>query len=91
MNGKMINCKVEAHKTVDKAKRYSQIKEILKGKELTAKEIAVVMFERHYIPTTERNFTAPRLTKLEKKGEVEIVGQKKCIYTGKTVSVYSLK
>lgn len=91
MNREMINCKVESHKTVDKAKRYSQIKEILKGKELTAKEIAVVMFERHYIPTTERNFTAPRLTELVKKGEVEIVGQKKCIYTGKTVSVYSLK
>ena len=49
------------------------------------------MFERRYIPTTERNFTAPRLTELVKKGEVEIVGQKKCIYTGKTVSVYSLK
>ena len=40
------------------------------------------------IPSTERNFTAPRLTKLEKKGIVKVVDKKKCDYTGKTVAVY---
>lgn len=81
----------EVIETVDKKKRYKQIIEILiDGKEMTAKEIAVEMCKRKYIPTTERNFAAPRLTELNHKRIVEIVGRKRCVYTGKTVAVYAL-
>lgn len=81
-----------AHETVDKAKRYKQIIEILTGgKEMTAKEIAVEMCQRGYIPTNERNFTAPRLTELSYKGVVEPIGKQRCSYTGKTVAVYKLR
>ena len=83
--------RAEAHESVDKQKRYSQILEILQGKELTAKEIAVEMFNKGYIPTSERNFTAPRLTELSIKGIVEPIGKKKCEYTGKTISVYKIR
>ena len=31
---------------------------------MTAKEIAVEMYKKGYIPSDERNFTAPRLTEL---------------------------
>lgn len=80
-----------AHEEVDKKKRYMQIKEILNdGKEMTAKEIAVEMCDKGYIPTSERNFTAPRLTELSQNGIVEPIGKKKCTYTGKTVAVYKL-
>ncbi len=54
----------------------------------TAKEIAVELFELGYIPSTERNYVAPRLTELEKKGIVKATGKKKCKFTGKTVAVY---
>ncbi len=81
----------ESNETVDKKKRYKQIIEVLTGgKEMTAKEIAVEMCQRGYIPTSERNFTAPRLTELSKKGIVEPIGKQKCTFTGKMVAVYKL-
>ena len=81
-----------SNESVNKRLRYKQIIEILTGgKEMTAKEIAVEMCNRGYIPTSERNFTAPRLTELSQKGIVEPVGKQKCTYTGKTVAVYALR
>ena len=82
----------DSNETVDREKRYKQILEIMTEHSipLTAKEIAVFMHHKGYIPTTERNFSAPRLTELSQKGVVEPVGKKKCDYTGKMVSVYIL-
>ena len=68
-------------------KRYEQILDRL-DKPKTAKEIAVEMFELGLIPSTERNYTAPRLTELEKMGLVKAIEKKKCKYTGKTVAIY---
>ena len=68
-------------------KRYEQILDRL-NEPKTAKEIAVELFEIGVIPSTERNYTAPRLTELEKMGYVKAVDKKKCEYTGKTVAVY---
>ncbi len=86
-----LETRSEANETVDKKKRYKQIIDVLQGgKEMTAKEIAVEMCNRGYIPTSERNFTAPRLTELSKNGVVEPVGKQRCTYTGKTVCVYAL-
>lgn len=83
-----FDTRAEAHEKVDKQKRYKQILEVLGDKELTAKEIAVDMWQRGMIPTAERNFTAPRLTELSYKGLVEHVGKKRCSWTGKTVTVF---
>lgn len=68
--------------------RYVQILDRLKNREMTAKELAVELFDLGFIPSTERNYTAPRLTELEKMGYVKAVDKKKCEYTGKTVAVY---
>ena len=82
----------EANETVDKKKRYLQILEILQdGKEMTAKEIAVEMCNKGYVPTPERNFAAPRLTELSIQGIVEPIGKRKCEYTGKTVALYKVR
>lgn len=81
----------ESNENVDRQRRYSEILECLKGKQLTAKEIATEMWMREMIPTNERNFTAPRLTELCKQGIVDVVGKKKCQYTGKTVAVYEVR
>lgn len=78
----------EAYDHVDKQRRYKEILDCLGNKQMTAKEIAVEMNFRGYIPTTERNFAAPRLTELEQKGKVIVVGKKKCDYSGKTVAIY---
>lgn len=82
----------EANETVDRQKRYSQIMECLSEcGALTAKECAVIMMQKGYIPTSERNFTAPRLTEMSKSGLVEPIGKKICAYTGKRVAVYDLR
>lgn len=82
----------DSHETVDKQKRYRQIRECFQEKpQMTAKECAVLMCEKGYIPTDERNFTAPRMTELSKQGVLEPIGKKKCDYTGKTVAVYGMR
>lgn len=90
--------RAEANETVDREKRYKQIIEVLDGMKrengreaLTAKEIAVVLFQNGHIPTSERNFTSPRLTELTAKGIVEPAGKVKCRWTGRTVTAYRLR
>ena len=70
--------------------RYEQILDRLMTGTKTAKEIAVELFELELIPSTERNYTAPRLTELEKMGLVKVIEKRKCEYTGKSVAVYEI-
>lgn len=70
--------------------RYEQILDRLLSGIKTAKEIAVELYELGLIPSTERNYTSPRLTELEKMGLVQVINKKKCDYTGKTVAVYQI-
>lgn len=70
--------------------RYKQILDRLMTGAKTAKEIAVELFDLELIPSTERNYTAPRLTELEKMGLVRVIDKKKCEYTGKSVAVYEI-
>lgn len=86
-------CKHDSNERVNKNLRYKQIRKVLshRKKGLTAKEIAVYMYNAGLIPTSERNFTAPRLSELCEKGEVEPIGKKLCQYTGKKVTVYALR
>lgn len=87
-----LDTRGDAHESIDKKKRYSQIIDcFLTYPEMTAKECAVIMMDRGYIPTSERNYTAPRLTELSQMGIVEPVGKKICTYTGKKVAVYALR
>ena len=75
----------ESYESVDRPRKYEQILEIMSesDKPLTAKEIAIKMRDKGYVPTAERNFVSPRLTELSKKGKVNPCGKKKCQYTGK--------
>ena len=73
-----------------KKMRYEQIlNRLIKGNK-TAKEIAVELFELKLTPSAERNYTAPRLTELEKMGLVKSVNKKICEYTGKKVAIYEI-
>lgn len=85
--------RTESHETVNKQLRYSQIIECLLESKvgLTAKEIAVLMAKKGYIPTSERNFSAPRISEMMDAGIVEPIGKTTCQYTGRTVTVYKLR
>lgn len=75
----------------NKRKRYEQILEILKGKEMTAKGIAVEMYNREFTDSKDRSYSHPRLTELVDMGYVEAVGKKICQYTNKKVAIYKIK
>ena len=79
----------EAHKSLDKTQRYSQILEILTDLgPMTAKEVAVELHMRGCTGTDDRNTAAPRLTEMVQDGRVRVIGKAKCEYTGKTVAVF---
>lgn len=81
----------DAHESVNKKIRYSQIIECFKEKGmLSAKECAVLMHKKGYIPTSERNFSAPRITEMCQNGILEPIGKETCRYTGKKVTVFKL-
>ena len=83
-----------SYETVDKAKRYQQIIEIMQemDKPMTAKEIAVAMYERGYSYSDERNVSAPRITELLEKGILDCSKTKvRCEYSGKMVSQFVLR
>jgi len=87
-----LETRAEAEAKVDKQIRYKQIIECLKENgDMTAKECAVLMMHKGYIPTSERNFTAPRMTEMTERGIIEPIGKKKCPYTGRTVAIYALR
>lgn len=87
-----LEARDEANKSVDRQKRYRQIMECLEERgPSTAKQIAVWLCMTGQIPTSERNYTSPRLTEMCRKGMVEPIGKTVCTYTGKTVTVYELR
>ncbi len=72
--------------------RYDQIIYILRNNPegLTAKEIAVKLYELKLIPSTERNFVSPRLTELLKKGKVQTIGKRVCKYSNRKVAAFKI-
>ena len=86
-----VETRAEANALVNKEKRYQQILEVLREYgPMTAKEVAVKLASKGYVPDAERNWSSPRLTEMTQKGLVEPIGKKKCKYTGKTVAVYEV-
>ena len=64
------------------------ILEILGNREMTANEIAELLYIRGVTPFYERNFAAPRLTELKAAGKVEVVGKRFSCKTGRKISVW---
>ena len=86
-----LETRAESNEKDNRRVRYRQILECLQEEPMTAKQVAVMMMNKGYIPTSERNYTAPRLTEMSVKGLVEPVGKTKCEYTGRTVAVYAIR
>lgn len=77
-----------AHEEVDKTERQKRVLAILGDNAMTAKEVAVQMYAEGLAYSPDRNNAAPRLTELRDMGKVEVIGKKRCTYSGKQVSVY---
>lgn len=86
-----LETKIDSYNQVDTKQRQEQVLEVLGDETLTAKEIAVRMFEKGYTNNDDRNNASPRLNELLNLDLVEIYGKKTCEYTGKTVEVYRKK
>lgn len=81
----------ESYERVDKETIYKHILSILKsGKAMTAREIAVCMYEKYLVPFPVRQAAAPRLTELEYRGLVKVVGKTFDEITRRNVAVYKL-
>lgn len=93
MNNITLETKLESYynELGKRANRYKQIIEILLNKRMTAKEVAIEMYNREYSLSSERNVSAPRLNELVNLGIAEVIGKKKCQYTKKNVAIYALK
>ena len=70
------------------SERHKQILEILKDKEMTTREIASELYNRHFTNTQDVNNARPRITELENLGFVITDKTKKCNITNKEVAVY---
>lgn len=83
----------ESMKRINKNKMYSLIISALKTcpeTGLTARECALLLYNQGKILDHNRQATAPRLTELEDKGVVELIGKRFDDLTGRMVGVYAL-
>lgn len=74
----------EGHAAVDKTARYAMILGELRGKHLTARELA------YNLGFSDLNAVKPRLTELCKGGKVKRIGTRKDGVTHVSVSVYEV-
>lgn len=83
-----LETKIDSYNQIDTKQRQEQVLEVLGNEMLTAKEIAVRMYEKGYTTNDDRNNASPRLNELVNSGLVVIYGKKKCEYSGKTVAMF---
>lgn len=60
------------------------------GELMTAREIAAVMYAKHYVLYPIRQAVAPRLTELVDEGVIRVVGKTYDYETRRSVAVYKL-
>lgn len=86
-----LETKIDSYNQINVKQRQEQVLEVLGDEMLTAKEIAVRMYEKGYTNNDDRNNASPRLNELLNQDLVEIYGKKTCEYSGKTVAVFRKK
>lgn len=83
----------DSMKKIYKTRMYGMIIAALKSasnKGLTARECSTVLYNQGKIYDSGRQATAPRLTELEDKGVVQIIGKRLDNITNRNVAVYTL-
>ncbi len=74
----------------DKQTMKMRVLETLKGKELTAREVAIEMHKNKMLPYPARAIIQPRITELLAAGEIETTGAKLDTATQRKVAVYKV-
>lgn len=82
----------ESYELVDAKTLVNKIKEIFEetGKPYTARELAVIMYERNLVPYPVRQAVAPRITEMEQEGILEVCGKSYDSVTKRNVALYQL-
>lgn len=78
----------ESHEKTDKQALALEVIRVLDGKQLTAREIAVEMYNDGLLPYPARAVVQPRITELVQDGKLEAVGKKQDEETQRQVAVY---
>lgn len=78
----------ESHEKTNKQALAVEVIKALKGKQLTAREIAVEMYNAGLLPYPARAVVQPRITELVQDGKVEAVGKKMDEETQRIVAIY---
>ena len=84
----------ESFEKLDRQTMYNLILNTLESyKEdgLTARELAVKLYNQGFIKSNERQATAPRLTELVDEGILVVIGKRVDEISRKNVAVYTLK
>lgn len=82
--------RIASYTKTEKQPKRRQVVEVLSGKELTAIEIAVEMYETGILPYPARAIIQPRITELVEDGIIEAVGKKWDKETERNVTVYKV-
>ena len=82
----------ESFEKLDKKRLYdliiSTLMDVKEG--LTAREIAVILYNKGYIKSNERQATHPRLTELVDANRVAVIGKKLDEISQRHVAIYSI-
>lgn len=95
MSKTTLGTRKDSFKTVKsyRGDRHNQIINAMKDNGnigFTAKELAVILFEKGLTPSEDRNQTHPRLNELVSAGRVYVAGKKKDESTNRMVAFYKL-
>ena len=78
----------ESHIKTNKQALTVEVIKVLDGRQLTAREIAVEMYNDGLLPYPARAVVQPRITELVQDGKVEAVGKKLDEETQRLVAIY---
>ena len=82
--------RINSYKKTEKQPMRQLVVDVLSGRELTAREIAIEMHAMGLIPYPARAVIQPRVTELVEAGEIVAVGDKLDEATNRKVAVYKV-
>ena len=83
----------DSYEKLDRKKLYNLIiATLMDNREngMTAREVAVALYNKGYLKSNERQATAPRLTELVDAGKVKVIGKRMDNISLKSVAVYTI-
>ena len=82
--------RITSYVNTEKTSKHQVVLEVLDGKELTAREIAVEMHKIGALPYPARAIIQPRITELVEDGVIVAIGKKVDTETERKVAVYKV-